>query len=226
MQLGIDAMQRLLLSPANSSLPALTKDPASMLHLGLTDEANPAHALSSSSVHAPDHNCFSRAFTFNACPINGSIRSAITQSVSLPYYYILCAQMQVHFLHSHLRIHFKTCCAELQQTERFSRALVDVQQRARAQRAVYILPDVELIDPHHVAKQNMQNTWSSRQRQDNAAAMLRKTCCLVAPAGQPVLPRPSHSLQSSHFSLQHPGKFAWVNGVWFFDASDVRSIER
>jgi hypothetical protein len=184
-QLGIDVMQRLLLSPANSSLPALTKDPASMLHLGLTDEANPAHTWSPSSVHhAPDHSCFSRAFAFNACPISGSIRSAITQSVALPYYYILCAQMQVHFLHSHRRIHCKTFCAELHQTERFTRALVDLQQRASAQRAVRILADAELIDPHHVAKQNMQNTWTSRQRQDNAAAMLCKTCRLVSPAGQ------------------------------------------
>lgn len=26
--------------------------------------------------------------------------------------------------------------------------------------------------------------------------------------------------------LQHPGKFAWLNGVWFFSAADVRSIDR
>jgi hypothetical protein len=95
MQLGLDAMQRLLLSPVDKPLPSITKDPASMLHLGLTDEASQhVGSLSSSSSHAADHTCFTRAFSFNASPVNGSVRSAITQATFLPYFYLLCAQMK------------------------------------------------------------------------------------------------------------------------------------
>jgi hypothetical protein len=88
-------MQRLLLSPPKVPLPPITKDLASMLHLGLTDEcANFAESSLSASSYAPDQTCFARAFSFNACPINGSVRSAIMQDTPLLYYYILCSQMQ------------------------------------------------------------------------------------------------------------------------------------
>ncbi len=137
MQLGFDVMQRLLLSPPSTQVAAITKDPASMFQLGLTDEANPPGNL---PLQAPDHTCFSRAFTFNAAPINGSIRSAIMQSTFLPYYYILSSQMQVMIFKSSFPL-FPThiSFAELQQAQRLTRAVVDVQQRARAQRTVYIL---------------------------------------------------------------------------------------
>jgi hypothetical protein len=92
MQLGFDVMQRLLLSPPKVPLPPITKDLASMLHLGLTDESSIFAEASLS--HAPDQTCFARAFSFNACPINGSVRSAIMQDAPLLYYYILCSQMQ------------------------------------------------------------------------------------------------------------------------------------
>jgi hypothetical protein len=103
MQLGFDVMQRLLLSPLGTLVPDVAKDPASMFQLGLTDEANPPPDL---PLQAPDHTCFPRAFTFNAAPINGSIRSAIMQSTSLPYYYILSAQMQVA-ISDHLSSYFQ-----------------------------------------------------------------------------------------------------------------------
>jgi hypothetical protein len=93
MQLGFDIMQRLLGSPSDSPLPAITKDPASTFHLGLTDEAKPPAA--SCAFHAPDHTCLARAYTFCASPINGSVRSAIMQAASLHYYYVLCSRMQV-----------------------------------------------------------------------------------------------------------------------------------
>ena len=95
MELSIDAIQRLLQSPLDAPLPAITKDSASLFHLGLTDEAQQyAESLSMSSFHAPDHSCLTRAFSFNASPINGSVRSAIMQDAPLLYYYILCSQMQ------------------------------------------------------------------------------------------------------------------------------------
>ena len=98
MELSIDAIQRLLQSPLDAPLPAITKDSASLFHLGLTDEAQQyAESLSMSSFHAPDHSCLTRAFSFNASPINGSVRSAITQAASLPHYYLLCAQMQAMY---------------------------------------------------------------------------------------------------------------------------------
>jgi hypothetical protein len=92
MQLAFDVLQRLLLSPPDALVPAIVKDSASMFHLGLTDEANASAEL---SAHAPDHECLTRAYNFNASPINGSVRSAIMQSAPLPYYYILCSRMQV-----------------------------------------------------------------------------------------------------------------------------------
>lgn len=152
-----------------------------MFQLGLTDEASPPANL---PLQAPDHTCFSRAFTFNAAPINGSIRSAIMQSTSLPYYYILSAQMQVTISKSSFPL-FPThiSFAELQQAQRLARAVVDVQQRARAQRTVCILAAAQLVDSHHVEQQNLQHCRSPRQWQDDAAPVLRQTRGAIARPG-------------------------------------------
>ena len=174
-------MQRLLLSSPRAPVPAIIKDPASMFQLGITDEASAPAEL---SLQAPGHTCFSRAYTFNASPINGSIRSAIMQSTPLPYYYILCAQMQVVICRScWVRLSSDTC-AELHQAQRLARCVVDVQQLARAQRSVCILAAAQLFDTHHVAQQNLQHCGSARKRQDHAAPVLRQARCNVARAGE------------------------------------------
>jgi hypothetical protein len=210
MQLGFDVMQRLLLSPPWTHVPAITKDPASMFQLGLTDEASPPTNL---PLQAPDHTCFSRAFTFNAAPINGSIRSAIMQSTSLPYYYILSAQMQVTISKSSFPLFpTHTCFAELQQAQRLARPVVDVQQRARAQRTIYILAAAQLVDSHHVEQQNLQYCWSPRQWQDDAAPVLRQTRGAVARPGQH--PHNFRHIMFSH--LHHHVGFCIIMRLMFY----------
>jgi hypothetical protein len=172
-------MQQLLLSSPTALLPAIIKDSASMFQLGLTDEANAPAAL---SLQAPDHTCFLRAYSFNASPINGSVRSAIMQSTPLPYYYILCAQMQVIFS-PRVTLNSPDTCTEHYQTQRLARAVVDVLQRTRPQRAVHILAAAQLVDSCHVVQQNVQYCGSPRQWQDHATAVLCQARCIVARAG-------------------------------------------